>query len=489
MSKADDSSAPTQPLSARRNARWVGVAQGARLGVQVLGLLILSRLLTPEDFGLVAMASVVANFAILLRDLGTGAALIQKPVLHDDTVLATFWLNAAIGVVLALLVAGGAFFIARGFEAPPLAPLLMVLALAFPLNGLSVVHQSLLERESRFSTVARIEIVSFVAALITAVVSALMGAGAYSLVLQTLAAALLGCVQFWIASPWRPRFAWPWQELRKLSGFSSNLFGFHVMNYFSRNADSMVIGRFFDAASLGAYSLAYRLMLFPLQNLTAVANRALFPVFSRQHGQLSEIAGLYLRTLSIIALFTAPLMAGLFVLREPFVNAVLGPQWQLASVVIAWLAPCGFIQSLITTSGCVFMARGRTALMFRLGVFCAVVQVSSFLIGTRWGVPGVAACYFVANLFCAVPLAVCVARLLNIAVHEMLLAVMRPALLALVMAMAVAVAQHVLAQQGMHALLQLMLLILGGALFYAALVHVLARSHEVDALRLLTNRA
>lgn len=475
--------------SARSNARWVAMSQATRLGVQVLGLIILSRILKPADFGLVAMASIVANFANMLRDLGTGAALIQKPELRDDTVLAVFWLNNALGMGLAIIVAGAAPLIASLFSAPALTPLLLLLALSFPINGLGIVQQSLLERSSRFALVARIEIVSFLSALVVAIGSAWLGAGAYSLILQTLTAATLGTVQLWFASNWRPRFAWPASELKGITGFGSNLFAFGFVNYFSRNADAMVIGRFLDAASLGAYSLAYRIMLFPLQNLTAVATRALFPVFSRQHAKPEEIASLYLRTVGVIAFITAPLMAGLFALREPFVDVVLGAKWSQVTGLIAFLAPCGFIQSIVSTTGCVFMARGRTELLFRIGLGCAVVQVASFVIGVRWGVEGVAACYLVATILCAVPALYLVMRLLGRSVGAIVTAIRLPIALAVLMCLALCYLRSLMSEHGVAMIVQLASLTVVGALLYWLASRLAAKRVEQDMWRLLSSRA
>jgi O-antigen/teichoic acid export membrane protein len=481
-------SSPPNP-SARRGARWVAVSQATRLGVQVIGLLILSRLLRPSDFGLVAMASIVAYFANLLRDLGTGAALIQKQDLKDDTILAVFWLNCGIGVALAVLVALCSPLIAIAFKAPALVPLLIVLSLSFPIASAGIVHQSMLERASKFATVARIEIVSFLTALVVAVGSALAGAGAYSLILQTLAAAILGTVQLWMCSGWRPKLRWPYAELKGLLGFSSNLFAFGFVNYFARNADTMVIGRFLDAASLGAYSLAYRIMLFPLQNLTVVATRVLYPIFSRQQSAPREMAALYLRTLSVIAYITAPLMAGLFALREPFVSVVLGAKWADAIPVIAWLAPCGFIQSLVSTSGCVFMAKGRTDQMFRLGVAATVVQVTGFAIGIRWGVVGVAACYLVANALCALPVMYFALRLVGQTLGGFLAAIRLPVLLAIAMAAVVSGVRTLISDYLGSESLELATLILLGVACYAAASHLAARKVEEDVWRLLVSRA
>ncbi|MET0533815.1 MAG: lipopolysaccharide biosynthesis protein, partial [Steroidobacter sp.] len=335
-------------MSAVRNVRWVGMIQVTRVSVQLLGLLVLSRLLTPADFGLVAIVFAISNFAMLLRDMGMASAIIQRATLDEETTLTAHWTNCFIGLTLAaaLLVLSHPLEII--FKAPGLASLVQLSAVSFPFLSGTTVHQALMERANKFSTVARIEIISLLTGFAVAVATAYAGAGAYSLVLQTLTVAVLSAVQFWIASDLKVRWRWSTEHAKGLWGFSGNLFGFNLVNYFSRNADTMIIGRVLGPTHLGPYSLAYRVMLFPLQNLTFVATRALFPMMSRHQHSPQELGAMHLRLLSVISFFTAPMMAGLFVLREPFVDVAFGNGWDMVATLILWLAPIGFIQSLVS---------------------------------------------------------------------------------------------------------------------------------------------
>lgn len=476
-------------MSVVTNARWVGAIQCARVAVQFASLAILSRLLTPQDFGLVALSMVVTNFAMLIRDLGTAAAIIQRPNLDARTIDTAFWSNCLVGLLLGLGIYLAAPRLASAFAAEALEPLLRVAALAFPVLGSTIVHQALLERSSRFALVARIEITAVLAGFTVAIVSAWLGAGAFALILQMLTVAAVSALQFWLTADWRPRLRWALAEVRGLWRFSGRLFGFNLLNYFARNADAMIVGRMLGAASLGPYSLAYRIMLFPLHNLTFVAQRALFPVMSRRQEELPRVADMYLRTLSVIAFFTAPLMAGLFVLREPFVRVVLGEQWLLVAQIIAWLAPVGFLQSIVSTAGSVFMALGRTDVLFRLGVVGTALQVTAFTLGVRWGVQGVAACYLAANLVMAIPSLLLAMRLLREPWWRLLLAIHRPVALALAMAGAVELARHVCVDLSMPQVLQLGVLSAAGGLLYLTLSHFGAAALQRDVLRLFLKRA
>lgn len=413
-------------MGAASNARWIAVSQAGRVISQLVGVAILARLLSPADYGVMAMAGVVITLAGILRDMGTGSAIVQAAQLEDRTTTAVFWFNVGMSTAIGLIVAGSATLIAAGFRSTALIPVLWALAAVFPIGGLGIAHQALLERQSQFALLARIELASVTLALLAAIAAALMGAGVYSLVLQTVMSALLTSVQLWFVSRWRPGLSTRWSDLASLMHFSGNLAGFNLINFISRNADSMIIGRYLGTVAVGSYSVAYKLMLFPLQNLTVVLSRALFPVMSRHQTDLPRISGLYLRSLRVLAMITAPLMAGAFVLREPLVAHLFGPKWSQAAAILAWLAPTGFVQSIVSTVGTVFMARGRTDVLLRLGIIGALLLVAGFVIGVQTGVEGVAMWYFIANVLNAIPCAYALAKQLELGAGAFL-AVLAPA--------------------------------------------------------------
>lgn len=476
-------------MSAVRNVRWVGMIQVTRISVQLLGLLVLSRLLTPADFGLVAIVFAITNFAMLLRDMGMASAIIQRDTLDEPTILTAHWTNTFIGLGLAVVLLGFSFFAEHVFKAPGLAPLVQLSALSFPFLSGSTVHQALLERGSKFSTVARIEIVALLTGFTVAVVSAYLGAGPYSLVLQTLTVAVLSAIQFWIASDTKMKWGWSSEHARNLWGYSGSLFGFNLVNYFSRNADTMIIGRMLGPAALGPYSLAYRVMLFPLQNLTFVATRALFPMMSRHQHSPQELGAMHLRLLSVISFFTAPMMAGLFVLREPFVDVALGDSWGMVAALIMWLAPIGFIQSLVSAGGVVYQALGRTDLLLRLGIVSSIMHVTAFVTGVHWGLLGLAAAYFIVTLINAVISLGVLLHLMQQTVPRLLSAILPAIGKALIMATLLYFADIELRAMHYPALVRLLALSAGGGIIFLALTRIHLMPADRDVLRLFMKRA
>ena len=472
-------------MSAMSNARWLTLAQAARIVLQLVSLVILSRLLPPAEYGLLAMATVAMNFAYLLRDMGTAAAIVQKEDLSEHTTNTVFWLNVGMGMLLAVVLCAASPFAASYFRTDRLAPVLCLLAVAFPVTSASAVHQALLERRSGFRTLARVELVSALSGLLAAVALAYAGFGVYALVWQTLTAAAASTVQLWLANGWRPKWVWSMDEFKSLWGFSGNLTGFSFINFFARNADSLVIGRVLGQVQLGIYAQAYKLMMFPLQSMSAVAGRALFPVMSRQQSDRPQMAHLYLRALRLIATMTAPMMAGLWVLREPFVTVALGPKWDTVPVVLAWLAPVGFIQSLITTTGTVFMSTGRTDLMMRLGLLGSILQVGSFFIGVHWGIEGVAICYLVANVLNGVPHFYYATRQLHSDLGTLVRAIWQPPVFSLVMVAAIYPALQWLLSMQAGPQVQLIVVALLGAAVYGALTLLFSKALVQDCKKML----
>jgi PST family polysaccharide transporter len=278
---ADQGREPLLKFRAVSGVRWGSLTHGARAVVHLFATLAFARLLAPSDFGLVGMAMVAVGFVTLFKDLGTGAALIQKPRLDEETLSSVFWANILLGCLgaaaLVLLAPGVAAFYAE----PRLTPILRVLALSLVFSGPGVVPMSLIQKELRFPLLARTEMIALSGGAAAGVAAALAGAGVWSLVLHTLAVELLTSLLALRVSGFRPRAVLRMGSLRPLAGFSLNLSGGQFLGWLVRNVDQLLIGRFLGATQLGYYTLAVRLVLQPLRGALGVLGRVMFPVLSR----------------------------------------------------------------------------------------------------------------------------------------------------------------------------------------------------------------
>ncbi len=411
------------------NARWLGVAQAVKILVQLVGIGALSRLLGPADFGTMALAMVVTSLAGLLRDMGTSSAIIRTRDLDHAMLDAIFWLNLTAATVVALIVIALAGPLARVFDATPLEHLLYWLAITFPIMSFGAAHQALLERDLRFWITACAEVVSYSGGMMTAVIAAHAGLGVLSLVLQAIVQESLLSVQLFLASPWRPSLRCDAGHLRRIFAFSSKLTLSNLLMYLQRNADSIIVGRTLGAAALGPYSLAFRIMLYPLQNVSLVASKSLYPVLAMQQGEPQRLATTWLSSTLFVGLLTATLMGGLMALRVPFVAVALGPRWIELGQLLLWLAPVGFVQSMLCTAPAAFMVKGRTGALMWINSANTVAHIVCWLAGARWGLQGIAAGYLIATLAIAPFYFACITRLLALKPMAVLYAVGAPILL------------------------------------------------------------
>jgi O-antigen/teichoic acid export membrane protein len=401
-------------------ATWTGVSSALTQAISLLGTLVLARLLTPEDYGLVGMARLATGLIAIFRELGTTAAIIQRKQLSQEFLSSIFWANLGLAVVTFGLAIATSPLVALFFHQSKIGPIVRLLAAGFIISALSSVPSALFNREMAFRKVMMIEIGAASFATCLAVGMALRGAGVWSLVISSLAGTCITTVFLWWSCPWRPKWLLDWTELRSIASFSLNLSGFNLVNYFSRNADNTIVGRFLGAYQLGFYQLAYNVMLYAVQNISQVMGRVLFPVFAKVQDDNARFRQAYTKAVSTIAVITFPMMAGVMAVADPFVAAVLGEKWHPVASLLIILAPVGLMQSVITTVGNIYYAKGRTDWLFRWGLFATAVSVGSFFAGLHWGIRGVAVAYLIVNLLLVYPTFAVPFRLIDLKMKDFL---------------------------------------------------------------------
>lgn len=402
-------------MSLLSNAKWNSFSQFFKIIIQMVNLVYLAKIIPPAEYGLMAMTAVVTSLGILLRDLGTASALIQKKELTEELKNTIFWLNTLMGFIISIVICASSHWVANLYEQPRLIGVLISISIIFPLSSCVSAHLALMERESMFKKISLVEISSSLTSVIVAIIMANKGYGVYSLVGQAVTLNLLSAVQFWFFSKWTPSFKKGIciNELKGIFNFSANLSVFNFINYFSRNGDSFIIGKFMSPVILGNYNLAYRIMLFPLQSLTFVASRSLYPVLSKHQDDNKKIVDVYFNSLFVVFFITAPLMTGLALLSEPFVHIVFGNQWEMTAGILKWLAPTAIIQSILSTTGAVFAAKSRTDILLKLGVIGTILQFGSFIIGVHFTINIFAMLYLWANVINFFPVMFVLLRLID----------------------------------------------------------------------------
>ena len=364
------------------NVKWVLVSQISKILCQVIVLVLLARLMPPSEYGLIALASIVVALGMLFRDMGTSAAIIQKENLSNQLINAVFLLNMGLGLFICIFLLMLAPFFSIYFSQDKLFGVIVFLSFTFPILSLATTQKTLMERDSNFKILAFIECFSIIFSTLICIATAYFGGGVYSIVVQALFNALISTILIIYFSNWS-FFSCKikdFKNIKEILGFSSNLFAFNLVNYSYRNADKYILGKSVSTAILGAYDLAYKVMLFPIQSLTSVLSRAFFPIFSELQNNDKKFNELFIKNTILISILSFPMLAGLMALNEDFVNFVFGKEWGLVASILLWLCPVGMIQALGSSTGTVLMAKGRTDILFKLGCLGAFLTVLGFLI-------------------------------------------------------------------------------------------------------------
>jgi O-antigen/teichoic acid export membrane protein len=400
---------------------WSALSQSGKLVSQFVITAILARILSPVDFGLVAMASVFTGFAMIFGELGISSALVQKLDVKDDHWSSAFWFNLFVGSILTLFFILVAPFISVFYKKPELTAVLQVLSLNFIFSSFTIVQQTILTREMNFRSLMIRDIAAVIIAGIVGIFMACRGWGVWSLVAQSVVFSAMNGLLLWTLSSWRPRFIFSRQAIKDIFHFSANMTGFQVVNYFARNVDQLLIGKFLGSQALGYYSLAYKLMLLPLQNISWMISRVMFPAFSQIQNDVIRLKENYLKMVKYISIVTFPLMIILFFAAHDLVLVVYGPKWELAIVLIQILVFCGMVQSIGTTVGIIYQSLGRADIQFLFSLFISLPSVViAILIGLRKGIIGVAVAYTIRSIVITYVSCMISNRLLKLPAREFL---------------------------------------------------------------------
>ena len=365
--------------------------------IQILSIIILARLLVPDDFGAITMVLSITALAQIFRDLGLSAATIQRKELSHVQSSGLFWLNVLIGGALTLIVALLAPLIAWFYAIPVLTGLTQLLSLTFVIGSLGAQPLALLQREMRFGRKAAADVSGAICNLLIAVVFAILGYGPWAIAFGLLAGTSTTSLCAIIFARFRPMWKIDWASLQGLLTFGIHVTGFEIVNYVHRNFDNILIGRIWGAEILGFYSRAYQLLMFPINTLRNPIQIVAFPAMSKLRDNPATFRAYYRRISGVLAFISMPLAVFSGLNANLIIELVLGRQWLASAPIFAALAITSFIQPVASLRGLVLLSTEQTKRYWQWGVINAVVVSLSFVIGVQWGAVGIALAYAIAN--------------------------------------------------------------------------------------------
>jgi O-antigen/teichoic acid export membrane protein len=380
------------------------LSQGVGMTLQIITTVVMARLLSPTDYGLQAMVITLTGFFSLFKDAGLSVATVQRETLTHDQISTLFWINTALGAFLMVVVAAAGPFLVMFYKEPRLLSITAASATVFFLNSLAVQHRALLDRSMRFTTGAKIEILSNVVGTVVAIGMAAAGCGYWSLIVQTLSIYIVGTAGAWIAMPWRPGKPRWTPELRSMVRFGGTVTLNSFVVYVAYNTEKILLGRFWGPASLGLYGRAYQLSNLPVQQLTGSVGAVAFPMLSRLQGDAQRLRRSYLKSHSLVVSLTVPVVISCALFADEVVRTLLGPKWTGTAAVLRLLSPAVLIFALMNPLSWLLRATGQVERSLKIALFIAPVVILGVLAGLRHGPTGVAMGYSTAMVLLVVPL-------------------------------------------------------------------------------------
>jgi O-antigen/teichoic acid export membrane protein len=370
---------------------WTFSGTGVQVLAQLLAIMALGRLITPAEFGLMGAATVVIACSQIVSQVGVGPAIIQRRELDLTHVRVAVTLSFTLGILLGALVWLGSPEIAAFYRMPELEPVLRVVAILFPLDGLNTVAKSLLTRQLRFRLYIALDVTAYVLGYaLVGVVLAWYGFGVWALVGANLAQSIVRVIVMYVATRHSVRPSLSPRASRDLLGFGFGHSMAQLGTLLSQQGDNLVVGRWLGPDALGFYGRAYNLMVMPASAFGRTVNRVLFPVMSQVQDERDRLANAYERALAIVAFVALPLSTFLWVVAPEFIALVLGPAWggvvlpfRLFSISLLFRMSSKISDACTKAAGEVYV---RAVLQF---VYAGMVVVGA-IIGQRWGVGGVA---------------------------------------------------------------------------------------------------
>jgi len=434
-------------MSLKKKSFW-GIIWNSSSSISLAGLnfiitAILARLLSPNAFGVMGMIYTTIALINMMNQFGLSPAIIQGDNLNQKRLSSLFWFNMLIGFVMTLLIFFTSESIALFFKQESLSKLLKMISIVFTVVSFSFIQRSLLKKEMKFKELFQIKLVSTICYGIITIILAMNGFGVKSLVIGYIIKNIIISLLVHIYYTWYPNLTFSFKLIKDLLDFGVYVFGSSLLNYFNRNLDYILIGRFLGPNKLGYYILAYKLMLVPVRKIAGVINQTFLPAFSKIKNNIQKVKDYYLKLLELIALISFPMMGGLFIVAPEFILTVYGVKWIPVIFLVQFLWIAGASQSLGTTGGIIFYSQGKSKLSFKWNIFTVVNMTLIILLGlSLGGIKGLAIALAVSSIYCRFLQMKIIGNVINMSLYELLKKIYKPFLYTLFMIIIVYLAKN-----------------------------------------------
>lgn len=448
--------------------------------------LLLARLLTPDDFGLVAMVLVFSAFSQLLVDFGLAAALIQRRDISPIHYSTSYWFSVLLGVILALMMILASEPIALFYGRTEVKWICYAVAPTYIANSLSSAPKAMLSKGLMFKRLALVDFTVSIIAAISAIAAAIIWQNYWAIVAQAIIQSWLRTIFLNYLSPQKLTANFNLSALKELMSFSLSVFATKLLRQVALQLDKVLIGRFLDSQTLGLYSRAYQLMLFPLANVSRIVSGVMFPAFSEIQKDIFRIRSIYIKAIGAISVITFPMMLGMYFVAPYFVEFILGKQWVGMVPIMRVFCLVGLFTSIATITGSIYLALGRAKLQLKVNLLNQPLQVLALCVGVTYGLKGILIAYAISNLVTILITWMVAGKLINLSLGGIFKVLAPTFVCSLIMSFGMYVIDVYTPTYG--AGLKLFLLILIGSIIYLTSLVVMKPSAYIDIQNILIHK-
>lgn len=374
-----------------RGVIWSAVERFSTQGVQFLFGILLARLLTPNDYGMIAMLTIFMAVSQTFIDSGFGNALIRKPDRNENDKATVFFFNIFMAAACYGVIFLAAPFIAKFYNMPQLAVILRVLAINLIIQAFGSIQRLNLTIDLNFKTLAKVSFSGAIVGGTAGLICAYNGFGVWSLVVQQMTTMITRVSLFWILVHWRPKCFFNKTSFKNMFGFGSKLLASGLLNTLYDNVYDLIIGKVFAAATLGNYTRASHFANFPSSNVTGIFQRVTYPVLSKIQDDHEKLRKGYLKFLNIATLVIFPLMIGLAALAKPFILFVLTDKWIEVILILQIICFAQMWYPVHAINLNILQVMGRSDLFLKLEIIKKIVGITILCITLPHGI--IAMCY------------------------------------------------------------------------------------------------
>lgn len=348
--------------------------------------IVLARLLFPEDFGLIALATTIIGFIIMFTSIGFGSSIIYERKSTHTQLSSLYWLNYITSIFTFILVVLSANFGAKFYNEPKLLYVIWLSSLSILINPLFTIQYKLKERDIEFKLLTKINVSSTIIGSIAAIIGAFSGLGVYALVLQSLISNTTKMLLVLLKTEWRPSLIFKFKEIKHMVWYSAKFKLSSSILYLDRNIDYLILGKLFPASSLGYYAFSYNIMYTPVKKISGIFSDLLFPSFSAIKNDHSKIILGYFKSIQLISIISFPAMIILAFNAHLIITFVFGNKWDDAIPIVEVLCFAGAIQSIGQFGSVIFPSIGKPEIDIYFGVFRAILTVTAIITGSFYGI-------------------------------------------------------------------------------------------------------